>query len=199
VTPVAQYWGLQVGLPGLGLALLVAGVEWEVPLLPDLGVLALAAGAAASGVACAAYRRVVFVWPSEQRYRLVAWHGNAALCFGASLLVLGVAVAAAGLAHLGGRSPEAIRAAVLARPSLALVPAGAALLLLGVGTVVGFPEGRDPARGPAWNLLLSLPGRLGGAILVLLGAGLLALGGYELLAPEQFDALVTTLSRGWPW
>ncbi|MHB8764937.1 MAG: hypothetical protein ACYDA8_11470 [Deferrisomatales bacterium] len=198
MTPAAQYWGLQVGLPGLGLALLVGGVEWEATLPAALGVLLMAAGAVASGLACAAYRRVVFLWPGR-RYRLVAWHGNAALGFAGALLTLGAAAGAAGLAHLSGCSPAAIREAVLARPSLGLVPAGAGLLCLGLGIAAGFPEGRDPANGRAWNLLLSVPNRLGGAILLMIGAGLLGVGGYELASPEGFDAAVAALSRGWPW
>ena len=198
LTPHAQYWYLQVGLAGLGGLLLIAGFNLDVPVMMDAGTLSLAAAAVASGLASMLTRRIVFLWPSR-RYRLVAWHGGAAVLVGVGLLVLGVAAVLAVLAHLGGMSVDQIRDALLERPWRVLMPAGFFMLANGLAMIVGFEEGRDPQRGALWNLLMSIPNRLGGLIGCAIGAAVLAVGGYELLRPQAFDDFIERLSHGWPW
>ncbi len=195
MTPKAQFWWLQTVLPGAGLLALVLGVDRDLPLVADAGVLLLAAAGVAGGGATAALRRVVVVSPATYRLVLLTFTGPAAVFAGAAFVVLGLAAGAAGLLHLSGTSAAGLKSLLASRPGLALAPAGLALLSHGLAFLVGFPEGRDAARGAAWNALLSIPARLGGAVLVLLGAAALGIGAWELAAPDAFDGLVASLAR----
>ena len=198
LTPHAQYWYLQVGLAGLGGVLVIAGFNLDLPMVMDAGALSLAAAAVTSGLASIMTRRIVFLWPGW-RYRLVAWHGIASVLIGLAFLVLGLAAVLVVLAHLGGMSVDQIRDALVDRPWRALVPAGFFMLANGLAMIIGFEDGRDPHRSALWNLLMSIPSRLGGLIGIALGAGVLAVGWYELLQPRAFDDFIERLSQGWPW
>ena len=195
MTPKAQHWWLQTALPGAGLLALVWGVERDLPRVSDAGVLLLAVAGIAAGGVTIALRRVVFMAPTR-RFVLLTWTGPAAVFSGASLVVLGVTAGAVAGLHLAGTNAAGLKTLVVERPGLALAPAGAALLSRGLAFVVGFPEARDPHGGGLWNALLSIPGRLGGLILVGLGGGALALGGWELLSPAAFDRAVAALAGG---
>jgi hypothetical protein len=195
VTPRAQYLWLQVAFPAAGLIALLAGVGQELPLLADAGLIFLGAAGIAAGGVTATLRRVVVAWPAP-RLVIRTFTGPGAAFSGSAVVILGLAAVLAGLAHLVGTSPAAMKALVVSRPGVALAPAGAALLSNGLAFLIGFPEGRDPNLGPTWNALLSIPARLGGLILLLLGGAALALGAWELLAPEAFDRLVASLRDG---
>jgi hypothetical protein len=195
VTPAAQFWWLQTVLPGVGLLLLVLGVDRELGIALDAGIMILAAAGVSAGAATAALRRVVVPAPTR-RLVLLTFTGPAAVCSGVALAILGLTAGAVGILHATGTSAAGLKALVIARPGLVLAPAGATLLSHGLSYVVGFPEGRDPKGGRFWNALLSAPARLGGLILVVLGVAALALGAWELASPAAFDRLVDALRRG---
>lgn len=209
--PHAQYWYLQVGLTALGGGLVLGGFHLDRPLIMDAGVLVLAAAAVASGSASILTRRLVFLWPGR-RYRLGVWYGAAAILVGLGFVVLGLAVAAGALAHLGGMSLGQIRDAILERPWRVLTPTGFFMFANGLAMIVGFDRTRrgtseaadtlvvvEPDRGATWDLLMSIPGRLGGLIGAAIGAAVLGIGCYEFLRPQAFDDLIVRLSHGWPW
>jgi hypothetical protein len=195
VTPSAQFWWLQTVLPGAGLLLLVLGIDRELALALDAGIMLLAAAGVASGAAMAALRRLVVPAPTR-RLVLLTFTGPAAVCSGLALVILGLAAGAVGILHAMGTSAAGLKALVIARPGIALAPAGAAFVSHGLAFIVGFPEGRDPRGGRVWNALLSVPSRLGGLVLVLLGTAALVVGGWELLAPAAFDRVVAALRGG---
>lgn len=195
VSPAGQFWLMETGLPALGLGLFSGGVAWERAWLIDVGICVLALAAASTGVTCIAKRRVVFMAPIEV-YRLIVWQGPAALFVGAGLLVLGLMIGAVGLSHAAGVSATTILEGVFARPGLVLAPGGVAMLAGGIAAIIGFPEGRDPEHGAMWNLFMSIPSRLGGLILSTAGGAAMAIGLYELVAPEAFGRLIASLAHG---
>lgn len=194
MAPAMQFWLLQVTIPATGLALLILGHRLASPLMMDAGVLVLAVAAIGSGAACVLLRRITFArrgWGFE----LWVWHGVAAQFIGASLIVVGAALAAAALVHLSGANSTSMLTAIRARPGLALVPVGAALLLGGIGAFVGFREAGEVGRGTLWNFVPSIPDRIAGVILMAFGGAALALGLYELWAPEAFDRSIEAFLR----
>ena len=198
LTPNGQFLALQVGPAGLGLLLLVAGYNFGLPLVMDAGAFVIAASAVVSGLASMLTRRIVFL-RNVRGNHLVVYHGGAAVLIGLGFLVLGIAGGAGVLVHLGGLSRVEIRDALLERPWRALLPAGMFMLTNGLAMIIGFEEGRDPDRGMLWNLLMSIPSRLGGLIGSVIGAAVLVAGVYELLSPQAFDNFIERLSHGWPW
>lgn len=118
---------------------------------------------------------------------------------GLGFLVLGLAVGLAVFAHLGGSSINQIRDSLFDRPWRALIPMGFFILANSLAIIIGFEERRDPLRGALWNLLMSIPNRVGGLIGCAIGAAVLAVGSYELLRPQAFDDYIELLSHGWPW
>jgi len=198
LTPNPQFLALQVGPAGLGPLLVVAGYNFGLPLVMDAGASGIAASAVVSGLASMLTRRIVFL-RNIRGYHLVVYHGGAAVLVGFGFLVLGIAVGVGVIAHLGGQSMDEIRDALLERPWRALVPAGMFLLTNGLAMIIGFEEGSDPDRGILWNLLTSIPSRLGCLIGSVIGAATLFTGVYELLNSQAFDDFIERLSYGWPW
>jgi hypothetical protein len=195
VTPKAQHWWLQTALPGAGLLALVAGVDRDWPRLADAGLLLLAAAGITAGGVTLALRRLVFL-ARTRRFVLRVWTGPGAVFAGVGLIVVGLMAGAVGVLHWAGTSAAGLKALVVSRPGLLLAPAGAAFSCQGLALLIGFPEARDPRGGGLWNALLSVPGRLGGLILLVLGAGALALGSWEILSPAAFDRAVASLAGG---
>lgn len=188
-TPATQFWMLQIALPAAGLGLLIAGHSLGWPRLMSTGVFVLGATGVAAGGACMLLRRITFArrgWGFE----LWVWHGTAAVFIGAAFAVLGSALAATALMHLGGTELMEIGARFRARPGLLLVPVGLALLLGGIGAFIGFRNAGEMGRSEIWNFVLSVPDRLAGAILIVIGAAALIVGLWEMGAEASFDRWV---------
>lgn len=147
-----------------------------------------------TGIASIAWRRVVVLAELSFGFKLVVYEGVAARLAGIALIALGVAVASLGAAHATGTSAAAIRSSMIARPGLLLAPLGFPMLLAGLAYVVGFAEDLETGAGPVWNPLLSIPQRLGGVVLAVIGGARRARR-LELLAPQAFDGLVESFRR----
>lgn len=113
------------------------------------------------------------------------YHGAGALFWGLALLLVGFGMVAAGVVVSLGRS-DAVLALIRERPGIPMLWGG--LLLFSIGAGVSAPWRR--ADGSALPGIVLLPGRIGGSLLILLGLFVIALGGYEMLFPEDFDAAV---------
>ncbi len=97
-------------------------------------------------------------------------------------LFIGGSLAAIGAVRLVGL--DAPFAAYLAhRPGSALIVAGLVMGGTGAATVIGPRSWRDSR----WDLLLRLPARLFGLLLIAVGIAAFILGTFELLAPSRFD------------
>ena len=189
--------------PGLSLAALGGGIHLGWPRLAAAGL----AGLGLSGLLVAWFavtgRRLAFIRGGSmtpRAYRYFIYEGAAAIPFGLVFAIAGAVALTAGLLYLDGRGPAAMRDAVLARPHRLLLPLGAALACQGLGFLIGFSRPSTSWRERFGVALLHLPARLGGAILITLGAGALAIGVVEWLQPESFRAgFAAFFGNPWPF
>ena len=189
---------LYIVAPAISAAALLTGFARGWPALAAGGAIGLGATALVAGLLAMAERRLYFLARGLRmnRTRYVLYEGFAAIPLGFAWAVAGATVVVAAVAFLQGAGPQALRAQVAERPGHALVPAGAFLLANGLGLVIGFSrrEGSFGQRLAGW--LVELPSRLGGTILVVLGAAALAAGLYEWLRPGEFDLRLAEIARG---
>lgn len=179
-------------------AAILAGFAVGRPAVIAAGAAGLGVLAVVVGVLAVVKRRLFFVVRSLRldRTRYVLYEGLAAVPFGLAWIVAGLTLAAGAAGFLVAGGALALRASLLERPGLALVPAGAFLLTQGLGFTIGFAR-RGGSRGERiGRWLLELPARLGGLVLVLLGTALLAAGLHEWAMPAAFDAAIAELARG---
>jgi hypothetical protein len=189
--------------PAVSCAALLGGFNLGWPRLAAAGVIGLGLSALATGILAVLERRLMFIRGGSltpRAYRYFIYEGVAAVPYGLAFAVAGLALGACGLFFLGGLAPAAMRDTVLAEPHIALVPAGAALIFWGLGFVVGFPRAAGSTGDRLAVALTHLPARLGGLILMGLGAGAFALGLLEWLEPQLFRAeFRDTFGNPWPF
>ena len=195
---VALY--LVAPLVACGIAL--AGFHFGRPAWLAIGLAALGAVAVAVGLLAAVERRLLFFARSFMRRdaRFVIYEGAAAVPFGAALAWVGLCVLALVLASTLGLTPGHLREAMLARPSLALLPLGVWFTLTGLGLLIGFADRRGPPARRMLNVLNDLTTRLAGVLLGAIGLALLAAGMADAVSPVAFDAAFRSLTGNpWPW
>lgn len=185
-----RVWRLHLLAPLVSFIALAAGFHLGWPLLTAAGVVGFGVVACAIGAFAIAERRLLFYVRNYQsdRYRHVLYEGLAAVPLGAALFAAGAWLIALTFFYLMGSTIEALRAAMLARPSLALVPLGVIMTATGLGFAIGFSHPARTMGQRLWLALLNLPARLGGVILLMQGAVVLAIGLLDWLSPATFDA-----------
>lgn len=191
-----QFWLLGMIPAVAGLLLLVASVNFNIPVLIDPGLITLAMAAVGSGIASCVYRRIVFATHNWFQRKLVVRSGLAAIPFGCMLIIIGLMLFSVASVHMKGMSMLAIRGAVLARPGMLLLPLGLAVFLYGLGFAIGFPQRNTAQLGTVWNILMSIPDRIGALILLVIGSVMLASGSWELAFPVEFDLWITRIAQG---
>lgn len=177
--------------PGLSLAALGAGFNLGWPRLGAAGVIGLGLSSLVIGALAIGERRLMFIRGGSltpRPYRYFIYEGIAAIPYGLAFAIAGLTLGGCGLAYLAGTTVDALRAAVLARPYLGLLPAGAAMLCQGLGFVIGFRRAASSWGDRLAIGLTHLPVQLGGLILAVLGIAALGLGLTEWLAPQVFRA-----------
>lgn len=187
--------------PALSVVAIVVGFQLGRPSLAALGVIGLGLGALWIGLLAMRERRLLFLRGgsmTQKAYRYFIYEGRAAIAYGLAWVVGGACLIAPAVLFLGGTSLERMREVVLARPSLALIPAGAFLLSLGAGFLIGFVHRSGSMAQWAFAMLIDAPARLGGLILIAWAAALLAIGGVEGLSPELFNRWFESIF-GNPW
>lgn len=187
--------------PALSFATVAAGISLGWPLLAATGVLGLGLSILANGLLAVRERRLLFIRGGTlalREYRYLIYEGLAAMPYGLAIAIAGALLAVPAVLFLAGVEAEAMRAAVLARPHLLLIPGGSGLLLQGLGFCIGFGREAQSPRDRIAIALLHLPAQLGGLILVALGGALLAIGLTEWLAPAVFHARFESFF-GNPW
>ena len=187
--------------PALSLAALGGGFGLGWPRLAAAGLVGLGLSGLLVAWFAVTERRLMFIRGGSmtlRAYRYFIYDGVAAIPFGLVFAIAGATALAVGMLHLGGTSAAAMRDAVLARPHRVLVPLGAALACQGLGFLIGFSQASVSWRERLGVALLHLPARLGGAILLVLGAGASYVGIVEWLQPEAFRAGFAEIF-GTPW
>lgn len=188
--------------PVLSFAALLGGFELDRPRLAAVGVVGFGVTGALVGVLAMVERRLMFIVRARrgETHRYVLYEGFAAVPLGLAYAVAGAAAIAAAAQFLLGASLQEMRDAVLARPGYALVPIGAFLAAHGLGFVIGFAS-RAGTNGPrVFNALMRLPVRLAGLILLVWGAGALAIGLLDLMNPESFRlGFEAMFGNPWPF
>jgi hypothetical protein len=190
-------------VPGLSLAALGGGVNLGWPRLAATGLVGLGLSGLLVAWCVVTERRLVFIRGGSmtpRAYRYFIYEGAAAIPFGLAFAIVGAAALAAGLLYLDGMRAAAMRDAVLAHPHRLFLPLGAVLTCQGLGFLVGFSRPSASWRERLGVALLHLPARLGGAILIALGGGALAIGVVEWLQPESFGAgFAAFFGNPWPF
>jgi len=189
--------------PGLSLAALAGGFNLGWPRLAAGGVIGLGLSALAVAWFAIRERRLMFIRGgsmTQRAYRYFIYEGCAAIPYGLAFAVAGLALGTCGLLYLADATPAAMRDAVLAKPHLALLPVGAALVFYGLGFTIGFRRAAVSAGDRVAIALTHLPAQLGGLILCALGAAALALGLTEWLAPSMFrQQFQSFFGNPWPF
>jgi len=176
--------------PVVSFAALLGGFNLGWPGLAAVGVVGFGATALSIGGLAISERRLMFIrggTMTPREYRYFIYDGLAAVPYGMAYVVGGVCLITVAGLFLSGASPEGMRAALLARPGLGLVPVGAALLFYGSGFVIGFVHRAGSPWQRAFGMLLDAPARLGGLILMALALAALVIGLVDLLSPAHFD------------
>ena len=186
--------------PALSFATVLIGFELDWPRLIAIGVIGFGLSALLVGYFACSEQRLMFIRETAERpeYRYCIYEGFAALPYGLTFVVVGFSVITPAVLFLTGTSLEQMRKTVLARPSLALIPLGLALLFHGLGFVIGFGRRATSIGNRLWNEFQNLPARLGGLILITWAAALLSVGMIEWLSPKLFQLWFQSFF-GNPW
>ncbi len=189
--------------PAVSLAALIAGFNSGWPRLAAIGVIGLGLSALLVGCLAVSEQRLMFMRSGtriRREYRYFIYEGVAAVPYGLAFVILGAALIVAATQFLQGTSLEQMRSAVAARPHLALIPLGAALLFYGLGFLIGFARRATSTGDALWIGLLHLPARLGALILLAWAVAMLAVGAVEWLDPARFDAwFASVFGNPWPF
>jgi hypothetical protein len=105
---------------------------------------------------------------------------------------LGILVIVGGLVYALGQG-EALLTYMKDHPGLALVGIGLLMVPYGLVSLVG-PIEASPRRSVG-RFLSSLPSRVVGLVLIILGLVAIAAGALELLAPQRFDQILEQLGQ----
>jgi len=195
---VALYFAIA---PALSFAALLGGFYLGWPRVAAAGVVGFGLTGLWVGGLAILERRMVFIRPGLgfRRDRMyVIYEGFAAVPWGLAYVVGGASLIAAAALFIGGVSLEQMRAHVLARPALALVPVGAAFLSQGLSFFIGFVDRRGSPTRRFFGMLFDAPARLGGLILMAWGAVMLWIGVVDWLAPAVFLQWFESMT-GNPW
>jgi hypothetical protein len=191
-TVVAKKLGtLQWILIGLGVALGYAGWRFGWPAAIGLGVALAGLGIAAGGVEDMLNREVSLSYRDEGGH-YQTYSGTSAVLMGVTLVLAGLAMLVGGLAYAAGLGAW-LWGNIRAHPGPALVLAGLAMIAYGGMEALGARENRLSAS--FLNFLGSVPARIFGVLLVVVGLVTLGAGTLELIAPQAFDALLAYLKE----
>jgi hypothetical protein len=180
---------LQWVLIGLGVVLGYAGSRFHLPALIGIGVTVAGLGITAGGAEDMITRNVSLSY-HEEGGRYQTYHGLSAVLLGVMWVVVGLALVVGGLAYTLGAG-EWLLGNLRAHPGPALVLGGLAMLAYGGSEALGAREDRLSAS--FLNFLGSVPARIFGLILVVVGLVAIGAGTLELVAPQVFDALLAGL------
>jgi len=159
--------------------------------MEDFGILLLGVAAVAMGVYHVARRR--YVAQDEIGTVIGTYRGRAVVCLGLSEICVGAGILSLGLLRMLNLGAAAA-AWLTKRPWPLLLCGSLAALFFGGFMVLGSEEQRR-SRG---RLVLSLPGRLLGIVLMVLSLGGLAFAIVDFMAPAQFERGMDRLRAVFP-
>ena len=151
--------------------------------LPTLGPASILLGAAFLLAGTDSVVRRTHASGSAQEGNKIVYSGTAAAAWGLCLALFGVGLVTVGVAKLLGAGDAGL-AFLRARPGIAILWLGLLLLATGRGMMGAWRRGSGAM--PPWYTLL--PGRIGGSLVVALGALACLVGVFEIVLPAAFDA-----------
>jgi hypothetical protein len=128
-----------------------------------------------------------------QAFAQIEYVGGSAVSWGAAFSLIGLAIMGAGLVRTLG-ADASVLALLERRPGPAIAGTGLVVASIGRGLMGRWRR----ASGETATALTLLPARLGGAAMLLLGAGLVAVGLVEIARPSVFDAAVGRVLEALP-
>lgn len=174
----------------LGFLMIYSGAEFAIPILIHTGLVPIGGTVMFWGADAIITRRSSYTIGEDNQHE-ETYHGFAAMADGLVLLIIGFAIISAGVVLLLGFE-QAVLGYLQLRPGVALLFGGGLAAMYGLTLMLGTQqENQGGLRG-----LASIPARMFGLILFILGAGLLVLGLLEILLPSAFQNAVG-MFRGW--
>jgi len=176
---------IQVVTGILGLLLVFVGHQFAMPFLLN------------GGIACLGLTSMVIGWEGIVTQRIVVgnrrrgnrqtYTGLAAICQGVQFNVIGLCLIGAALLLNQNMDARELGIQWARHPGLPLIAVGMICLVQSVITLIGPLDTREHSLGI--ELIGWISRLLPGVILVLLGAGMIGLGCFEIVAPQAFDQL----------
>jgi hypothetical protein len=189
--------------PAVSFAGLLTGFKLASPSVMALGVIGFGLSAIWIGGLAINEQRLMFIrggTMTRREYRYFIYEGFAAIPYGLAYVVGGVCLITPAVLFLNGTSLERMRDVALARPSLGLIPLGAALLSYGLGFLIGFVHRSGSWWQRTFGMFIDAPARLGGLILMAWAAAALAIGMVEWLTPALFhERFESIFGNPWPF
>lgn len=176
---------LQIIFGLLGLLLAYIGNQFSIDFLFSAGVVSFGLASMVIGWEAIVTRHIVVGrWRSGNRG---TYTGVAAVYQGVQFNLLGLFLIIIAVMMYTNADGREVVLQMARRPGLPLVFLGGLLFMQAVITLTGSLEMRN---GPRWAMILNLlvARMLPGAILTVIGLGLMGLGAFEILAPDAFDA-----------
>jgi hypothetical protein len=164
----------------LGFLMIYGGAELEVPILIHAGLVPIGGTVMVWGADAIITRRSSYTI-GEDNQREETYRGFAAMADGLVLLIIGFAIISAGVVLLLGFE-QAVLGYLQLRPGVALLFGGGLATMYGLTLMLGSQQENQGGL----RTLASIPARIFGFILFILGAGGLVLGLLEILLPNTF-------------
>lgn len=172
---------------------LIAYGGWRLsaPWLLNIGLAVTSLGIIAFGVDAMRTREDTYSIGDTEMPQTQTYSGFAAIMSGLLMAMIGFAILVYALIALLGLQDRFL-GYVSVHPGIALLFGGIMMVAFSFTLVLGSLEDRRSV----WSLLGSLPARVFGLALLLVGIALILLGGFEVVSPVRYDALMDTL-RTW--
>jgi hypothetical protein len=164
----------------LGFLMIYGGAELAVPILIHAGLVPIGVTTMLWGADAIITRRSSYTI-GEDEQRQETYNGFAAMADGLVLLIVGFIIISTGIVLLVGFE-QAVLDYLKARPGVALLLGGGLAAVYGLTLMLGSQQENQGGL----RTLASIPARIFGFILFILGAGGLVLGLLEMLQPNAF-------------
>lgn len=178
-----------VGLTLLGFVVAYTGWRFGQPVWISIGVAVAGLGIAAGGVQDMITRYVSISY-QEARSQVQTYSGLSAVLFGIMWILVGLCLFGGGLIYTIGLD-NLMWDYVQAHPGPVMVMIGLMMMAYGGVEVLGAREDRLSAS--FWNFLGSVPARIFGVVLIVIGLAVVTAGAWELVAPNNFDTVIAQL------
>ena len=166
-----------------GILLTAAGANMSYPILISLGLLITSAGICIGGIDTIIKRRISFSGEDSSTYS--SYKGISAVCYGLFFMLLGIGLFVYAIAytlHL----ENALLLFIKDHPGVVILGGGFGLFVAGFPAVLGSNEDRRSFL----RVVGSIPKRVFGVLLIIVGLAGMVLGVMELMMPLTYESII---------